>query len=127
MKKSNLFLRGFDFGNHFCEWMFNNNYEKYPFFQYNFEFYPNREQQVNFLAAYIEEYKKARSSKDVNMSVEDIEDDNDKENSDHFEKLEIEQLLREANCFALMSHLFWIFWSICQASVCKIQFEYLVG
>ncbi|RNA14177.1 choline kinase alpha isoform X2 [Brachionus plicatilis] len=118
-------FRGFDFGNHFCEWMFNNNYEKYPYFQYNFEFYPNREQQVNFLTAYIEEYNKARSSRDGNLSVEDIEDDNDKENGANFDKLDIEKLIEEANCFALIAHLFWIFWSICQASVCKIQFEYL--
>lgn len=106
--------------------MFNNNYEKYPYFQYNFDLYPNRDQQVNFLSAYIEEYNKARIFKDGNMSVEDIEDENDKENNKQFEKLEIEQLLKEANYFSLMSHLFWIFWSICQASVCNIQFEYLV-
>ncbi|CAF0715411.1 unnamed protein product [Brachionus calyciflorus] len=118
--------RGFDLGNHFCEWMFNNNYENHPYFQYHYEYYPNREQQINFITSYIEEYKKAKVSKNGTNNAEDIEiDENDKENKKDSNKLDIEQLISEANHFALMSHIFWIFWSICQASVCKIQFEYL--
>ncbi|XP_012580571.1 PREDICTED: choline kinase alpha [Condylura cristata] len=37
--------RGFDIGNHFCEWMYDYNYEKYPFFRANIQKYPTRKQQ----------------------------------------------------------------------------------
>ncbi|XP_032496101.1 choline kinase alpha isoform X2 [Phocoena sinus] len=38
--------RGFDIGNHFCEWMYDYNYEKYPFFRANILKYPTRKQQA---------------------------------------------------------------------------------
>ncbi|XP_059875412.1 choline kinase alpha isoform X3 [Delphinus delphis] len=38
--------RGFDIGNHFCEWMYDYNYEKYPLFRANILKYPTRKQQV---------------------------------------------------------------------------------
>ncbi|XP_042302438.1 choline kinase alpha isoform X3 [Sceloporus undulatus] len=38
--------RGFDIGNHFCEWMYDYVYEKYPFFKANSLKYPSRKQQV---------------------------------------------------------------------------------
>ncbi|XP_045342072.1 choline kinase alpha isoform X10 [Leopardus geoffroyi] len=37
--------RGFDIGNHFCEWMYDYNYEKYPFFRANILKYPTKRQQ----------------------------------------------------------------------------------
>lgn len=41
-----LSFRGFDIGNHFCEWMYDYTYEKYPFFRANIQKYPTRKQQV---------------------------------------------------------------------------------
>ncbi|EPY89299.1 choline kinase alpha isoform b [Camelus ferus] len=41
--------RGFDVGNHFCEWMYDYNYEKYPFFRANILKYPTKKQQAVFL------------------------------------------------------------------------------
>lgn len=41
-----LIFRGFDIGNHFCEWMYDYTYEKYPFFKASFLKYPTRKQQV---------------------------------------------------------------------------------
>ena len=43
---SYLSFRGFDIGNHFCEWMYDYNYEKYPFFRANVLKYPTKKQQV---------------------------------------------------------------------------------
>ncbi|XP_010226359.1 PREDICTED: choline kinase alpha-like, partial [Tinamus guttatus] len=37
--------RGFDIGNHFCEWMYDYTYEKYPFFKASFLKYPSKKQQ----------------------------------------------------------------------------------
>lgn len=126
--------RGFDFGNHFCEWMFNNNYKEYPFFQYDYSLYPSREQQIHFAKAYMkglkEEKEKLRRKAQHNLSVRienlEIDKNNNKNEHDSEENIEdLEQLLKEANYFALSSHLFWIFWAMCQASTCKIKFEYL--
>lgn len=41
-----LSFRGFDIGNHFCEWIYDYSYEKYPFFTANILKYPTRKQQV---------------------------------------------------------------------------------
>ncbi|KAI9538193.1 hypothetical protein NQZ68_017926 [Dissostichus eleginoides] len=39
--------RGFDFGNHFCEWMYDYTYNQWPFYKATQENYPTREQQVS--------------------------------------------------------------------------------
>uniref|UniRef100_A0A7N9AVE1 ethanolamine kinase n=1 Tax=Mastacembelus armatus TaxID=205130 RepID=A0A7N9AVE1_9TELE len=39
--------RGFDFGNHFCEWMYDYTYNQWPFYKATPENYPTREQQFN--------------------------------------------------------------------------------
>ncbi|XP_021120148.1 choline kinase alpha isoform X3 [Heterocephalus glaber] len=45
--------RGFDIGNHFCEWMYDYTYEKYPFFRANSQKYPTRKQQLHFISSYL--------------------------------------------------------------------------
>lgn len=127
--------------------MFNNNYDKYPYFQYNYEFYPNREQQLNFLNAYVEHYKEMMREQhqikfeaeldenkiDVDRSGDEGSNATDKENIKHVslthasKNLNIEHLIIEANYFALASHIFWANWAVSQAAVCKIKFEYLVN
>ena len=42
----NLSCRGFDIGNHFCEWCYNYKITEPPYFEANLDHYPNREQQV---------------------------------------------------------------------------------
>nr|XP_020469891.1 choline/ethanolamine kinase-like isoform X2 [Monopterus albus] len=37
--------RGFDLGNHFCEWMYDYTYKQWPFYKATLENYPTREQQ----------------------------------------------------------------------------------
>lgn len=118
----------------------NNAYEKHPYFQYNFEKYPTRAQQIEFLTAYVDEFKRtmkeARASKSssqqpqIDETLEEISLSNneDKTASSYAARhLNIENLLVEANYFALASNLFWVHWSVCQAASCKIKFEYLVG
>lgn len=41
-----VLFRGFDFGNHFCEWMYDYTYDQWPFYKASPENYPTREQQV---------------------------------------------------------------------------------
>ncbi|TSK38336.1 Carnitine O-palmitoyltransferase 1, liver isoform [Bagarius yarrelli] len=94
--------RGFDFGNHFCEWVYNYTYDKWPFYKANLDNYPTREQQLHFFRNYLSESDAVH------------------------EEAELEQMIVEANRFALASHFFWGLWSIIQAKISKIEFGYMV-
>jgi hypothetical protein len=66
-------------------------------------------QQLNFIRAYIAKQKEIDEKNMLNNPIID-------------EKL----LQREANYFALVSSIFWIAWSIYQASTSTAKFDYLV-
>ncbi|XP_069480195.1 choline kinase alpha-like [Ambystoma mexicanum] len=100
--------RGFDIGNHFCEWMYDYTYEKFPFFKANFAKYPSKKQQIHFFTNYLAEFQHGF------------------ENISNEEKSRIEsEMLIEVNRFALASHFFWALWSIVQARISTIEFGYL--
>jgi hypothetical protein len=95
--------------------MFNNNYEKYPFYEYNYELYPNEEQQLNFITSYVEE---------MNKETQDL-NNNDKDN---INQNSINEITKEANMFALASHLSWSHWSICQIEGSQMaEFDFMVS
>ncbi|XP_027313614.1 choline kinase alpha isoform X2 [Anas platyrhynchos] len=100
--------RGFDIGNHFCEWMYDYTYEKYPFFKASVLKYPSKKQQLHFISSYLSAFHDGFE----NLS-----------NEEKF-KLE-EEMLIEVNRFALASHFFWGLWSIIQAKISSIEFGYL--
>uniref|UniRef100_A0A2R9BJN2 Ethanolamine kinase n=1 Tax=Pan paniscus TaxID=9597 RepID=A0A2R9BJN2_PANPA len=101
--------RGFDIGNHFCEWMYDYSYEKYPFFRANIRKYPTKKQQLHFISSYLPAFQ------------------NDFENLSTEEKSIIkEEMLLEVNRFALASHFLWGLWSIVQAKISSIEFGYMV-
>uniref|UniRef100_A0A8C8ZAY5 Ethanolamine kinase n=1 Tax=Prolemur simus TaxID=1328070 RepID=A0A8C8ZAY5_PROSS len=100
--------RGFDIGNHFCEWMYDYNYEKYPFFRASMRKYPTKKQQLHFISSYLAAFQ------------------NDFDNLSSEEKSIIkEEMLLEVNRFALASHFFWGLWSIVQAKISSIEFGYM--
>ncbi|XP_073419406.1 choline kinase alpha [Dendrobates tinctorius] len=100
--------RGFDIGNHFCEWMYDYTHEKFPFFKANFSKYPTKKQQLHFISSYIAEFQPGFE----NLSNEEQS------------KVENEMLI-EINRFALASHFFWGLWSIIQAKISAIEFGYM--
>ncbi|NWR60840.1 CHKA kinase, partial [Bucorvus abyssinicus] len=100
--------RGFDIGNHFCEWMYDYTYEKYPFFKASVLKYPSKKQQLHFISSYLAAFQ------------EGFEHLSNEEKS----RLE-EEVLIEVNRFALASHFFWGLWSIIQAKISSIEFGYL--
>ena len=51
--------RGFDIGNHFCEWCYCYDYDEFPYFTAMLDDYPSREQQVGVLQVLLK--KKFRS------------------------------------------------------------------
>ncbi|KAM9659616.1 choline kinase alpha isoform 3-T3 [Trichechus inunguis] len=100
--------RGFDIGNHFCEWMYDYNYEKYPLFKANILKYPTRKEQLHFISHYLAAFQ------------------NEFKNLSNEEKSIIEEeMLLEVNRFALASHFFWGLWSIIQAKISSIEFGYM--
>ncbi|KAM9683745.1 choline/ethanolamine kinase isoform 1-T1 [Dama dama] len=101
--------RGFDIGNHFCEWVYDYTHEEWPFYKAQPANYPTQGQQLHFIRHYLAEVKK-----DETVSQEEQR------------KLEAD-LLVEANRYALASHFFWGLWSILQASMSTIEFGYLVS
>ncbi|XP_069018907.1 choline/ethanolamine kinase [Embiotoca jacksoni] len=98
--------RGFDFGNHFCEWMYDYTYNEWPFYKATPENYPTREQQLLFIRSYLAEQ---RRYSDIVVDQSQIEED----------------MIIEANRYALASHFLWGLWSIIQAKISKIEFGYM--
>ncbi|KAM9352477.1 choline/ethanolamine kinase [Symphorus nematophorus] len=98
--------RGFDFGNHFCEWMYDYTYNQWPFYKATAENYPTREQQLFFIRSYLAEQQR---HSDIDKDQTQIEED----------------MIIEANRYALASHFLWGLWSIIQAKISKIEFGYM--
>jgi hypothetical protein len=122
--------------------MMNNNYEHHPYFEYNYDLFPNREQQLDFIRAYMKQFRKTIQLRYAQRVGEISVINNNKSNNDDDETIDVdpnsmarayldsknldeEHLIKEANYFALASNFFWIQWAILQASACKIEFEYL--
>lgn len=106
--------RGFDFGNHFCEWMYDYTLNQWPFYKAIAEDYPTREQQLHFIRKYLAEHR-AFSDDDQTQEDQTQEDQTQLE----------EAMLIEANRYALASHFLWGLWSIIQAKISKIEFGYM--
>ncbi|KAM4881598.1 choline/ethanolamine kinase isoform 2-T2 [Thomomys bottae] len=50
--------RGFDIGNHFCEWVYDYTHEEWPFYKAQLTDYPTRGQQLHFIRHYLSELMK---------------------------------------------------------------------
>ncbi|KAM4573046.1 choline/ethanolamine kinase [Odontesthes bonariensis] len=98
--------RGFDFGNHFCEWMYDYTYKEWPFYKATPENYPTREQQLLFIRSYLAEQRRHSDGAADQMQIE-------------------EDMIIEANRYALASHFLWGLWSIIQAKLSRIEFGYM--
>ncbi|XP_039989824.1 choline kinase alpha isoform X2 [Xiphias gladius] len=100
--------RGFDIGNHFCEWMYDYNCDEFPFFKVIAQTYPSKSQQLHFIEKYLSESDRGFD----NLTEED--------------QMKLKQeLYMEVNRFSLASHFFWGLWSIIQARLSTIKFGYL--
>ncbi|XP_030312699.1 choline/ethanolamine kinase isoform X1 [Calypte anna] len=100
--------RGFDIGNHFCEWVYNYTHGSWPFFKASPENFPSRQQQLHFIRHYL--WGNGGHCGDTTPEEQT--------------RIE-EEMLTEINRFALASHFFWGLWSILQAKISTIKFGYL--
>lgn len=97
--------RGFDIGNHFCERMFDYSNQDWPHYYTYPDQYPDEEQKRRFIIEYLSQAKELNSSDKVDS---------------------VEQVVKEADFYALASHLIWTLWSIINSRTSKISFGYLV-
>uniref|UniRef100_A0A1A8EX13 Ethanolamine kinase n=3 Tax=Nothobranchius korthausae TaxID=1143690 RepID=A0A1A8EX13_9TELE len=100
--------RGFDIGNHFCEWMYDYSCDEFPFFKVSTQSYPSKAQQLHFIESYLREFDGGF----------------DRLSTQEQRRLK-EELYVEVNRFSLASHFFWGLWSIIQARLSTIEFGYL--
>lgn len=98
--------RGFDIGNHFCEWVYDYSHSAWPFYRAAPHHYPTRQQQLHFIRCY-----RAEGCGGAERSCEEEEEE--------------QQMLLEIERFVLASHFFWGLWSIVQAKISTIEFGYL--
>lgn len=96
---SNYGYRGFEFGNHFCEWMFDYTNQKWPHYYYNPHHWASFEEKRNFIDEYLTQ---------MGMDIDGNR----------------ELIINEANEFALVSHIYWMLWSFIQKRVSDIVFGY---
>ncbi|CAM9575799.1 unnamed protein product [Discosporangium mesarthrocarpum] len=96
--------RGYDLGNHFCEWMAN--YGTPVPHLIDLKLFPTREERWGFCQAYL-----AASHEIPESSVS---------------KDEVEALVAEADAFSLASHFFWALWSMLQYKISSTgEFDFL--
>ncbi|KAJ1911965.1 hypothetical protein IWQ60_009887 [Tieghemiomyces parasiticus] len=102
--------RGYDIANHFCEWAAD--YHSATPHRMDFNRYPSRDEQVDFLNAYIDEQ--------VHLNPTGCPPE-----FAHDRPRALAQLLSEVACFRIASHLVWGLWGLMQASASSIDFDYL--
>jgi len=93
--------RGYDLGNHFCEWAYDYHKTINPHLG-DFTKYPTLEEQRHYCREYLAGEDKAP-----------VKDE------------EVEALRLEANTYSLATHLFWSLWGFIQASQSEIDFDFL--
>jgi len=90
----------YDHANHFCEWMFNYDQPNSTTgYIYNINNWPSETQIIYFLKHYC------------------------KEAGCEFDK---EKMVEEIKKFAMVSHIYWFLWSLVQAKISLIKFDYQV-
>ena len=102
--------RGFDIANHFCEWTYNYHGDNPA--SMDLENFPNDEEQLRFLTAYIE------------AGVEDDIDNDSNSNQNMTKDMDPKELQQEVLRWVMVSHLMWALWGLVQASQSEIDFNY---
>ncbi|XP_014673611.1 PREDICTED: choline/ethanolamine kinase-like, partial [Priapulus caudatus] len=110
--------RGFDLANHFCEWRYDYKVTTAPFYKVYMERYPSRKQQLLFIRSYLAEMQ-------ANTANEQASDESSAAAAAAAAEEEEERLLVEVKKFSLASQMIWTLWSLVQADIAKIEFDYL--
>ncbi|TMS37826.1 hypothetical protein L596_004679 [Steinernema carpocapsae] len=99
--------RGFDLGNHFCEYGIDYDCNEAPGYKVHNERFPDAEERRRFLSAYIDEVYKLRETEDNPHFPLDLVTGN--------RERDLETLVEESLRFMSVSNFFWTIWSLLQA------------
>ncbi|KAI9015063.1 kinase-like domain-containing protein [Gaertneriomyces semiglobifer] len=102
---SGINYRGYDIANHFCEWAADYHCDT-PHLM-NPARYPSKEEQINFLSAYLDAQVAAEPNTTANREEE------------------LESIYKEVNKFTLCSNLLWGLWGVMQAEQSEIDFDFV--
>uniref|UniRef100_A0A1I7XKA8 Choline/ethanolamine kinase n=1 Tax=Heterorhabditis bacteriophora TaxID=37862 RepID=A0A1I7XKA8_HETBA len=112
----NYNYRGFDFGNHFCEYGYDYNCDEPPYYKiYQEKFNVIQERKI-FCEAYLEEIYKMRDSHENPHFPSDLV------TGDH--EKDLATLISESIHFMPVSNLFWACWGLLNAEDSVIAFDY---
>ncbi|CAI4228363.1 unnamed protein product [Auanema sp. JU1783] len=107
--------RGFDFGNHFCEYGFDYDCDSSPYYKVLEDRFKLPDHWRTYCKKYLEETYKTLNTEHSDMSPHSI--------TGNLEE-DLEKLVEEASIFMPISHLFWSLWSLVNAESSVIVFDY---
>ncbi|CAJ0928501.1 unnamed protein product, partial [Mesorhabditis belari] len=108
--------RGFDFGNHLCEYAFDYSSSEAPFYEIFSDRFNDVEGRRTFATAYVDKIYELKSSAEMPHFPSDlVTGDREKD---------IEKVVEESILFMSLSHLFWSCWALVNAENALVQFEY---
>jgi len=121
--------RGYDIANLFNESIINYGYEQYPYYTIEEKNYPSSYDIVDFIKYYLFFYKFGDE-----QGVDEILFLNDESSMKKFIEdrydmkefnLEVERIFEEVRVCAMLSHYYWILWSVIVSKNPEINFDYI--
>ncbi|VDL62461.1 unnamed protein product [Nippostrongylus brasiliensis] len=108
--------RGFDLGNHACEYGFDYNCDEAPYYKIYSELFDVVDDRRSFCKAYLDEvYKMRDCSQNPHFPSDLVSEDRE---------ADLERLVTESTLFMAVSNIFWTCWALLNAEESVIQFDY---
>ncbi|KJH41484.1 Choline/ethanolamine kinase [Dictyocaulus viviparus] len=108
--------RGFDLGNHFCEYGYDYNCDEAPYYKIYNEMFQVIHEKRSFCRAYLEEIYKIRDSGDnPNFPSDLVTGDRD---------ADLDLLITESTLFMAVANIYWACWALLNTENSIIQFDY---
>ncbi|CAJ0571627.1 unnamed protein product, partial [Mesorhabditis spiculigera] len=105
--------RGFDLGNHLCEYAFDYSSEEAPYYAIHSERFQDVEGRRAFAQSYVDEiYRLKEASDDTHFPSDLVTGNREKD------------VEKESTLFMTLSHLFWSAWALVNAENAICQFDY---
>ncbi|KAK6752350.1 hypothetical protein RB195_003647 [Necator americanus] len=108
--------RGFDLGNHFCEYGFDYNCDQPPYYKIYGEMFEVDQERRNFCEAYRDEVYKMRDTGENPHFPSDLVTGN--------READLARLVTESTLFMAVSNIYWSCWALLNAEDAFIQFDY---
>lgn len=108
--------RGFDLGNHFCEYGYDYNCDEPPYYKIYSEMFDVVHERRIFCAAYLDEVYKMRDTGDNPHFPSDLVTGD--------RAVDLDRLITESTLFMAVANIYWTCWALLNAEHSVIQFDY---